>query len=198
MLEKITKRGQLYLNVSIGLLVMLSAIVVVSLITVNRKVNKPIQMLQYATHSVALDLSHLTEVATGLVNGDLSQTAEIQTRPLEIKTKDEFGNLARDFNQMIVQLRETGEAYAKMGETVKSQIADVNMLVQAAIEGNLATRADASKHQGEFCKIVQGVNDTLDAVTEPCALQRSILNTSVKEPSCPRLPLHTVVILIKS
>jgi methyl-accepting chemotaxis protein len=166
-LEKITTRGKLYLKISIGLLVILSAIVVVSLITVNRKVTTPIRMLQDATHSVALDLSKLTEVATGLANGDLSQTAEIQTQPLEIKTKDELGKLAQNFNQMIAQLMETGDAYAKMGEAVKSQIADVNMLVQAAIDGNLAARADASIHQGEFRKIVQGMNDTLDAVTGP-------------------------------
>ena len=167
MMEMYTKRGRLYLNLVIGLLVMLSAIVVVSLITINRKVNVPIQMLQHATHSVATDLSQLTQVAAGLVNGELSQPAEIQTQPLELKTRDELGNLARDFNQMIVQLKETGDAYAKMGETVKSQIADVNMLVQAAMEGNLSTRADPSNHQGEFRKIVQGVNDTLDAVTGP-------------------------------
>jgi methyl-accepting chemotaxis protein len=166
-LEKITKRGQLYLNVIIGLLAILLAIVVVSLITINRKVNVPIQMLQHATHSVATDLSQLTQVAAGMVNGELSQTAEIQTQQLELKTKDEFGNLARDFNQMIVQLKETGDAYAKMGETVKLQIADVQMLVQAAMEGNLTTRADASSHRGEFRKIVQGINDTLDAVTGP-------------------------------
>jgi len=166
-LEKIMKLGELYLNISIGLLALLSAIVVVSLIAINRKVNRPIQGLQDATHHVAMDLSQLTQVATGLANGDLSQTAQIQTRPLEIKTKDELGNLAQDFNHMIVQLRETTEAYAKMGETVKSQIADVNMLVQATIEGDLATRADASKHQGDFRNIVQGINDTLDAVTGP-------------------------------
>ena len=35
------------------------------------------------------------------------------------------------------------------------------------MEGKLATRADASKHQGDFRKIVQGVNDTLDAVIGP-------------------------------
>ena len=165
--EKITKRGKLYLNISIGLLVMLSAIVVVSLITVNRKINVPIRMLQDATHSVAADLAQLTGVATGLAKGDLSQTAEIRTRPLGLKTNDEFGNLARDFNQMIAQLQETGEAYKKMGETVKLQIADVTMLAQAAVEGLLSTRADASKHQGDFRKIVQGINDTLDAVTVP-------------------------------
>jgi methyl-accepting chemotaxis protein len=166
-LEKITKLGELYLNISIGFLVLLSAIVAVSLVAIHRKVNKPIQSLQDATHHVAMDLSQLTQVGTRLANGDLSQTAQIQTQPLEIKTKDEFGNLAQDFNQMIAQLQETGDSYAKIGETVKSQIADVNLLVQAAIEGDLTTRADASKHQGEFRKLVQGINDTLDAVTGP-------------------------------
>ncbi|HOY62347.1 MAG TPA: MCP four helix bundle domain-containing protein, partial [bacterium] len=50
---------------------------------------------------------------------------------------------------------------------LKALIADANMLSVAAVEGKLATRADASKHQGDFRKIVQGVNDTLDAVIGP-------------------------------
>ncbi len=41
------------------------------------------------------------------------------------------------------------------------------MLSKAAVEGKLATRADASKHQGDYRAIVQGVNDTLDAVIGP-------------------------------
>ena len=155
-------------NVGIGLLVLLSAILVlVSLITINRRINVPIRMLQDASKSVVTDLVQLTQVATDLVRGSLSQTAEIQTQPLEIKTKDEIGNLARDFNQMIAHLKETGEAFTKMSKTIESQIEDVHILVQAAVEGNLSPRADASKHQGEFRNIVQGVNDTLDAVTGP-------------------------------
>ena len=50
---------------------------------------------------------------------------------------------------------------------LKALIADANMLSTAAVEGKLATRADASKHQGDFRKIVEGVNDTLDAVIGP-------------------------------
>ena len=46
-------------------------------------------------------------------------------------------------------------------------LADADMLANAAVEGKLATRADATKHQGDFRKIVQGVNDTLDAVIGP-------------------------------
>jgi methyl-accepting chemotaxis protein len=155
-------------NVEIGLLVLLSAIVVlVSLFTINRRINVPIRKLQDAANSVFTDLVQLTQVATSLGNGDLSQTAQIKTQPLLLETKDEIGSLARAFNQMITKLQDIRDACVKMGETVRSQIADVNMLVQAAIEGDLATRADSSRYQGEFRKIVQGINDTLDGVIGP-------------------------------
>jgi methyl-accepting chemotaxis protein len=52
-------------------------------------------------------------------------------------------------------------------DAVNALIADANMLSRAAVEGKLATRADASKHHGDFRKIVQGVDDTLDAVVGP-------------------------------
>ncbi|MDK2830485.1 MAG: methyl-accepting chemotaxis protein [Methanolobus sp.] len=50
---------------------------------------------------------------------------------------------------------------------LKALIADANMLSEAAIEGKLDTRADASRHHGDFRKIIEGVNETLDAVIGP-------------------------------
>ena len=50
---------------------------------------------------------------------------------------------------------------------LKALIQDARMLAQAAVEGRLDTRAEASRHQGDFRAIVQGVNDTLDAVIGP-------------------------------
>ena len=41
------------------------------------------------------------------------------------------------------------------------------MLAKAAVEGRLQTRADGAKHQGDFRKVVDGVNSTLDAVLKP-------------------------------
>jgi len=52
-------------------------------------------------------------------------------------------------------------------EAVNALVADANILAAAAVDGKLATRADASKHQGDFRKIVEGVNNTLDAVIGP-------------------------------
>jgi methyl-accepting chemotaxis protein len=52
-------------------------------------------------------------------------------------------------------------------DAVNALVLDAAGLAKAAVDGKLATRADASKHQGDYRKIVQGVNDTLDAVIGP-------------------------------
>ncbi|WP_426994706.1 methyl-accepting chemotaxis protein [Methylomonas sp. CM2] len=52
-------------------------------------------------------------------------------------------------------------------EAVNALVSDANMLAKAAMEGQLSTRADAGKHQGDFRKIVEGVNETLDRVILP-------------------------------
>ena len=69
-----------------------------------------------------------------------------------------------DFPGKKVFINETIE---QVRTNLKALIADAHMLSHAAVEGKLATRADASKHQGDFRKIVQGVNETLDAVIGP-------------------------------
>ena len=55
-------------------------------------------------------------------------------------------------------------------------VSDANILSVAAVEGKLATRADATKHQGDFRKIVVGVNDTLDAVIGPLNVAADYVN----------------------
>ena len=52
-------------------------------------------------------------------------------------------------------------------DAVNAMSADAVMLSQAAVEGKLQTRANATKHQGDFRKIVEGVNETLNAVIGP-------------------------------
>ncbi len=61
-------------------------------------------------------------------------------------------------------------------DAINGLVADANMLAKAAVEGKLKTRADATKHQGDYRKIVEGVNATLDSVINPVneALRMSI------------------------
>jgi methyl-accepting chemotaxis protein len=54
-----------------------------------------------------------------------------------------------------------------MKSNIHGLVEEVDVLTKAAVEGKLTIRADASKHQGEYRKIVQGFNGTLDAVIRP-------------------------------
>jgi methyl-accepting chemotaxis protein len=65
-----------------------------------------------------------------------------------------------DFNEIKNNLNQCIDAVSML-------VADAKKLSEAAIAGKLATRADATKHQGDFKKIVEGVNDTLDGVIGP-------------------------------
>jgi methyl-accepting chemotaxis protein len=50
---------------------------------------------------------------------------------------------------------------------LNAMVADADMLARAAVEGRLSARADASRHEGDYRRIIQGVNETLDAVIGP-------------------------------
>jgi methyl-accepting chemotaxis protein len=52
-------------------------------------------------------------------------------------------------------------------DAVKGLVEDVDQLAGAAIAGRLGVRADPARHSGEFKRIVEGINRTLDAVLAP-------------------------------
>ncbi len=60
-------------------------------------------------------------------------------------------------------------------DAVNLMVTDAQALSQAAVEGRLSTRADATKHVGDFRKIVEGVNKTLDAVIDPIVEATTVL-----------------------
>jgi len=77
------------------------------------------------------------------------------------------GNLAKEMRQLPGKQIILTHGMNAIRTNVKALIGDVGALSQAAVEGRLGTRADATRHQGDFRTIVDGVNRTLDAVTGP-------------------------------
>ncbi|WP_306605036.1 HAMP domain-containing protein, partial [Azonexus sp.] len=96
--------------------------------------------------SITKPVGEVADAARKMAEGDFSFK-------LESSAKDEVGEVVR--------------AVASVQGAVQAMTADANLLAQAAVDGKLATRADASKHKGDFQKIVSGVNNTLDAVIGP-------------------------------
>jgi len=98
------------------------------------------------TRSITAPISDSVAAANAIAAGDLSSK-------IEVDSSDETGQLKA--------------AMKHMSASIQALVADANLLSSAAVAGRLATRADASKHQGDFKKIVEGVNGTLDAVIGP-------------------------------
>ncbi|MCK6413933.1 MAG: MCP four helix bundle domain-containing protein, partial [Azonexus sp.] len=65
-------------------------------------------------------------------------------------------------------------------DAINKLISDAGMLAQAAVAGQLSTRADATQHQGDFRRIVEGVNNTLDAVIGPLNVAASYVDRIAK------------------
>ncbi|WP_306600142.1 methyl-accepting chemotaxis protein [Geothrix sp. 21YS21S-2] len=97
------------------------------------------------------------DAVIGPLNVSAGYVDRISKGDIPPKITDKYNG---DFNEIKNNLNTCVDA-------VNALVADAVMLGKAAVDGKLATRADATKHQGDFRKIVQGVNDTLDAVIGP-------------------------------
>jgi len=96
--------------------------------------------------AISLPLRKAAEISDALSRGDLSVE-------IEVAGKDETGRLLESMRNMV----------RKIGEIM----GDIDTLSNEALKGNLSHRADAAKYEGDFEKIVDGMNKTLDAVVDP-------------------------------
>jgi len=60
-----------------------------------------------------------------------------------------------------------GHAMIRMKQQIHALATDTNHLVQAALNGSLEVRLDSANHAGEFRTIIEGMNQTLDALLDP-------------------------------
>ncbi len=86
------------------------------------------------------------------------------------------GNLAFDLNieagdeytaEVSQQFEAIGKSLADVKKAVGTLIGDAAEMTEAAVSGDLKNRADVGRHGGEFAKVMDGFNQTLDAVIAP-------------------------------
>ncbi|MGA3167037.1 MAG: methyl-accepting chemotaxis protein [Terriglobia bacterium] len=105
--------------------------------------------LAEATNTVQSRIHLVTETAKKVSEGNLEDLPEYQ----KIGRRSERDELIPSLIAMM--------------ESIAALVADAEVLSRTAVEGKLSARADASKHRGEYRKVIQGVNETLDAVVAP-------------------------------
>ena len=154
--------------------------------------------------AVALGLILTTSITGPLKKGvwmmeELEQ-GHVSSR-LEMKRKDEIGILTQAMDRFTEKLQnvivgtlikisagdvnielppmdskdEIGPALKLMIETVKNLIKEMDILTKSAMEGELGVRGNAKAFDGAYKEIVQGVNNTLDAVSKPVLEAMAVL-----------------------
>lgn len=99
-------------------------------------------------------LSSMADNLTKLSKGNLDFNLEISPAS---KTTEEARQWFLGINKNLAEVK----------DALSLLVSDADKLSKAAVEGKLQTRADADKHQGDFKKVVEGVNQTLDSVIAP-------------------------------
>ena len=120
-------------------LITISLVIIIGLITA-------IIFAVFITKMITKPINECVGIARNLERG--------QTRlQIKIDTKDETGELK--------------EAMQKMIWAIKSMYDDCMYLSSEAIAGKLKSRADTTKHENDFAKLVNYINMTLDAIVNP-------------------------------
>jgi methyl-accepting chemotaxis protein len=120
----------------------------------------------WITTSIRRPINRCVDIANQVAKGN----TDIE---IDVASTDETGILLGSMQVMVRNIRSLAE--------------DAATLSKAALEGKLATRADASKHEGDFRKIVEGVNDTLDAVIGPLNVAAEYVDRISKGDIPPRI-----------
>ncbi len=76
-------------------------------------------MVKAADEISEVDLALFSQAIQSVANGDLNALVTINTDELVYTSSDELGILARSFNRMIVQLKETGQTFSGMTANLK-------------------------------------------------------------------------------
>jgi methyl-accepting chemotaxis protein len=98
------------------------------------------------TKMITLPLSRCVDVANNLSRGNTNVE-------INVDSEDETGILSSAMQGMV--------------RSIKMMYDDTIHLSEEAVAGRLKTRADVRKHEGDYAKIVKGLNDTLDAIVNP-------------------------------
>ena len=105
-------------------------------------------------------INHMLDAYIGPINVSAEYIDRISKGDIPPKITEDYRG---DFNEIKNNLN-------ALIDIVHMRNADIKMLIQAALDGKLDVRADASKYPGENGKMLLGINQMLDAYISPLNL----------------------------
>ncbi|HEY3057536.1 MAG TPA: methyl-accepting chemotaxis protein [Chloroflexota bacterium] len=122
------------------------------------------------------DLASFADVAKALANGDLTQEVTVSATRVDVRSQDEIGAMANDFNAMIDGLQETGAAFADMSRNLRELVGQVQASAMSLADtsgqlGSAASQTGAAVQQVNQAiqNVATGAQDTSRSAQETSA-----------------------------
>ncbi|WKY47404.1 methyl-accepting chemotaxis protein [Eubacteriaceae bacterium ES3] len=139
-----------------------------------KKVNEMLSELSKGHLSARLEQHSNDEI--GQMSLSMNQFAdELQNTVIASMNRISEGDVSMDI-EILDDQDEIRPALKQTIDSVRGLVEETTTLSQAGISGQLSTRGDAEKFSGSFSEIIQGVNNTLDAVLDPLSMAASYLD----------------------
>ncbi|MDU2064964.1 MAG: methyl-accepting chemotaxis protein [Sporomusaceae bacterium] len=144
-----------------------------------RNISKPVNQLVenaklLAQGNIDVHIQNDNKDEVGILAEALKMLAEHIRQAAATAERIAAGDLSA---QVVVRSQDDvlGKSLKNCTDNIAALAADANFLVGAALAGRLSTRADSMKHQGEYRRIVDGVNQTIDAIVAPVEEAAAVL-----------------------
>jgi len=126
------------------------------------------------------DFSKLASNINEMIDGLL----EMNHKSMAVVKEFGEGNFDAPLERFPGKKAEINDTIEEVRGHLKQLNADAQMLADAARRGEVSVRADVTRHLGDFRKIVEGVNETLEMIVGPIATVKTAaeeINTAAKE-----------------
>jgi methyl-accepting chemotaxis protein len=155
----------------------LGALLIIAPLTwrISRRITRSLKdMAASAERLATTDLVELRDVADAIAGGDLTRTVAVNAERLEVKSKDEIGVTTRSFNDMLDRVAESGEAFDRMAQALRSLVRDATQIageVNAGSDG-LASASDESARAA--AEVATSITDVAAAASSNADTSREL------------------------
>ncbi len=123
----------------------------------------------------SLCVTNLGRASEAMARGDLKFEIVTGTEPLDDRSTDEVGNLARSVDGIIAQTKATVAAFEKSRRIIIAMSDEVTALTRRAEDGDISARGGETAYEGDYRALVGGINNILSAFGEPFDEAASVL-----------------------
>jgi methyl-accepting chemotaxis protein len=158
---------------------------------ISKIISKPLIQLSGIANKVAagevdVEVQQTTKDEIGMLMGAFSTLIENVKTQVYVAEKIAEGDLNVEV-KVKSEKDVLNKAFVKVVKSLKDLISEAVMLSKAGVEGRLSTRGNAGNFKGGYRDIVQGVNETLDAVIKPTQEGAGVLEIMAQGDFTPRV-----------